>query len=415
LFEDREKAGENKMNDDRFVLGRKSKKILWTLSVIILVLLIVFLVQRTELPGVLGVVLNSLQALLFGLVFACLLAPMASALENCIKKLISRPDKPRENAARIISVILSVVILVAAIVTILFIVIPQIGITLNKMMPEFGKMISGFNSWVKGLSDSPIWQERIYPAISDFANNIASWILGNIGVGTDLYKIFTTGIAVAFGMVVNFLVGLIMAMYMLIEKEKLFAQIKKLNKAVFKEKIGSFVTDSVEEAVRIFSGFFGAKILEAILMGVITFFVMLIFRWPYATLISVMVGAANIIPFFGPYIGTIIGAAVIVLVNPMQALGFIIFQIILIQFDANFMGPKILGHKTGLSAFWVIVAILLFSGSFGIIGAFIGVPVFAWIYYMVKHLAELSLKKQGLPVETDEYYEDQNAEEKKDI
>ncbi len=403
------------MGDDKFVLGRKSKKVLWILSVAILILLLIFLVQMTELPGAFGVMLKSLQALLYGLVFACLLSPMSDILEKRIKKLIERPDKPRAKAARIISVTVSVVILIASIVAVLFIVIPQIGITLNKILPEFGKMIEGFNNWIKGMSDSAFWQQRIYPAISDFTNNIASWILGNIGVGTDLYKIFTTGIAFAFGMVINLLVGLIMAMYMLIEKEKLFAQIKKLNKAVFKERIGNFVTDSVEEAAHIFSGFFGAKILEAVLMGVITFFVMLIFRWPYATLISVLVGAANIIPFFGPYIGTIIGAAIIVLVNPMQALGFIIFQIVLVQFDANFMGPRILGHKTGLSAFWVIVAILLFSGSFGIIGAFIGVPVFAWIYYMVKYLAEISLRKQGLPVETDEYYDKQDEKEDKKI
>ena len=138
-------------------------------------------------------------------------------------------------------------------------------------------------------------------------------------------------------------------------------------------------------------------------MGVLCFFGMLLFNLPYATLISVIVGVANIIPFFGPYIGTILGAAIIILVNPWQALLYVIFMIVLVQIDANILGPKILGHSTGLSSLWVVVSILLFTGCFGFVGAFIGVPVFAWIYFVVKKLAEFSLSKQEMPKDTDSY------------
>ena len=190
--------------------------------------------------------------------------------------------------------------------------------------------------------------------------------------------------------------------------------IRKLSRAVFPNKWSDYVIEAVEEGARIFSRFFGAKVLEALIIGVLCFFGMIILNMPYATLVSVLVGFANIIPFLGPYIGTFLGAAIIILVDPWQALWFIIFQIVLIQFDANLIGPKLLGQSTGLSPLWVIVSILLFSGCFGIVGAFIGVPVFAWIYYIVKRLAEHSLEKQKKPVETAYYLEESQKKKKTD-
>jgi predicted PurR-regulated permease PerM len=143
--------------------------------------------------------------------------------------------------------------------------------------------------------------------------------------------------------------------------------------------------------------------IEVGIIGLLNFIGMMILQLPYATLISVMVAFANIIPFFGAYIGCALGAAIIILVNPWQALVFIIFQIVLLQIDGNLIGPKLLGHSIGLSALWVIVAVLLFTGCFGMWGAFIGVPLFAWIYYLIKRLAEQLLEKQGMPVETEAY------------
>ena len=130
-----------------------------------------------------------------------------------------------------------------------------------------------------------------------------------------------------------------------------------------------------------------------------------ILRMPYVALISVIVGVTNIIPFFGPYIGAIPSFILIFLVDPMKGVYFIIFIIILQQVDGNVIEPKILGNTTGLSPFWVVFAILLFGGSFGIIGLLFGVPIFALIYYVVKRVVEHILKKRRLPVETEQYIE----------
>lgn len=126
-------------------------------------------------------------------------------------------------------------------------------------------------------------------------------------------------------------------------------------------------------------------------------------KLPYVTLISLIVGITNVIPFFGPYIGAIPSAFLILLVNPMQCIIFIIFIIILQQVDGNIIGPRILGESTGLSPFWVLFAILVAGEVFGVIGMIIGVPLFATVYYVIKRLVESQLSQQDLPIDTEAY------------
>jgi predicted PurR-regulated permease PerM len=378
---------------------------------IIGILLIILLLKATDIFASVNIAVASLQAFLFGIVFSCIMSPMLKGFENLLSKKLSTPEKPRKELIRGLGVALTLAVTLFIIIAVIIIVIPQVGVTVEKIIPSFRNMVDGFNDWVQSFSDNEIWQERVYPFIQEITTNISKWVMSNMGAGTDIFNAVTSGIMSAVNVLFNMLIGLILSVYLLLSKEKLFAQIEKLCKAIFKEKWGTYIMDIIDEGARIFSGFFGAKILEAILMGVLCFVGMFIMQLPYATLISVLVGIANIIPFFGPYIGTILGAALIVLVNPWQALYYVIFMIVLVQFDGNIMGPKILGHSTGLSPMWVIVSILLFGGTLGIVGTFIGVPVFAWIYYIVKKIAENSLVKQDLPTSTDEY-EEMREEEK---
>lgn len=392
--------------------GTKTAKAFTFMGLIICALLIIILLKYIEVFPALGVALKGLQAFIFGILFACIMSPMLNGFERKLAEKLSTPENPRKKLVRGIAVTLSVSIIVFVIIAVTILVIPQVGVTVEKIIPSFRNMVNGFNDWVKGLSNREVWQERIYPFVKDVTNYFTKWILSNFGANTELFAVVTTGLVSAVSIIMNMFIGLILSVYLLLSKEKLFAQIEKLCMAIFKKKWGGMVMDVIDEGARIFSGFFGAKVLEAIIMGVICFAGMMIMQLPYATLVSVLVGIANIIPFFGPYIGTILGAALIVLVNPWQALYFIIFMIILVQFDGNFMGPKILGHSTGLSAMWVIFAILFFGGTFGIIGMFVGVPVFAWIYYIVKRICENILEKQGLPTSTDEYIEKRKEEAK---
>ncbi len=394
------------MDEKKPTFGNKYRRIIKFLTVLIGILLVIFLLGKINVIPAFEVLLTSLQALIFGIFFACLLNPLVKGIENLFIKHFKQDTEKKRKAARGIAVALSLAIMICIIVAVLFLIIPQLGITLTNIIPSFNQMISNFNDWAYSISESEFWQTRVYPMLENFTDNIATWILGHFGVGTEAYNSITgiaNGIMSAFNLLFNMIIGLILSVYILISKEKLAAQIRKLCYALFRRRAGGYVMEALVEGAKIFSGFFGAKILEAIVMGVLCFFGMILLNLPYATLISVIVGVANIIPFFGPYIGTILGAAIIILVSPWQALLYVVFMIVLVQVDANFLGPKILGHSTGLSALWVVVSILLFTGCFGFVGAFIGVPVFAWIYFIVKKLAEFSLNKQELPRDTDSY------------
>jgi len=152
-----------------------------------------------------------------------------------------------------------------------------------------------------------------------------------------------------------------------------------------------------------FSKFIGGKILDSAIIGILTFIILTIFKMPYVLLISVIIGVTNIIPFFGPFIGGIPSAIIILFASPIQALWFIIIIIVIQQIDGNIIGPKILGDSIGISAFWILFSLLVAAKFMGVVGMIIGVPLFAIIYSIIKEVVEDKLRKKGLPVETEEY------------
>ena len=203
--------------------------------------------------------------------------------------------------------------------------------------------------------------------------------------------------------IMNILLGIIISIYMLINKDKLIAQVKKLLYAIFPETFAHKTVNVTRKTHEIFGGFLSGKLLDSFIIGIICFVVMSIFGIEYALLISIIVGVTNIIPFFGPFIGAIPSVFFLMTVDIWQAVWFIVFIIILQQFDGNYLGPKILGSTIGLSPFWIIFSVIVMNGLFGIFGMFVGVPLFAIIYTLVKEFAENRLSKKELPIATDEY------------
>ena len=204
-------------------------------------------------------------------------------------------------------------------------------------------------------------------------------------------------------MALNIMIGVIISVYLLVSKQKFVGQGKKVLYALFYERQANNILEVVRKSHSIFSGFISGKLIDSLIIGVLCFIGMSIMKMPYIPLVSVLVGVTNVIPFFGPYLGAIPSILLILLISPGKGIMFLIFIIILQQLDGNIIGPKILGSSTGLSAFWVIFAILIGSGLFGIIGMIAGVPVFAVIYYLIKTGLEYSLRKKNLPTDTKEY------------
>ena len=201
----------------------------------------------------------------------------------------------------------------------------------------------------------------------------------------------------------NLFIGIIVAIYVLASKETFSAQSKKLVYGIFKKEHADVIIHYVKVSHGMFSGFIIGKIVDSTIIGIICFFLMTVMGLPYALLISVIIGVTNVIPVFGPYIGAVPSALLILIVNPMQALYFIIMLIILQQLDGNIIGPAILGESTGLSAFWVLFSILLFGGLWGIVGMIAGVPLFAVIYRIISDFINWKLSGRRLSTVTDNY------------
>ena len=201
----------------------------------------------------------------------------------------------------------------------------------------------------------------------------------------------------------NIVIGIIVSIYLLIDKEKLCALSKKITYGLFNKKHADKIVELVERSNYTFGRFLIGKIIDSLIIGVLTFVILTIFKMPYTILVSVIVGITNIIPFFGPFIGAIPSFIIILFVSPVQAVWFLLIIFVIQQLDGNIIGPKILGDSIGISAFWILFSILVAGKMLGILGMIIGVPLFAIIYSIIKEYIEDKLNKKGLKVETKDY------------
>ena len=266
--------------------------------------------------------------------------------------------------------------------------------------------VQNLTEWVDRFlkQDSPL-AGPLDTFIADASKYLEEWLRKSVLQQSDFIASITTGVYNVVKAIFNVIIGFIVSVYVLMTKEKFIGQLKKIIYAIFRPRYGNVVMEVVRKADEVFGGFFIGKIIDSLIIGCICFASLAILRMPYVALVSVIVGVTNVIPFFGPYIGAIPSAILIFLVDPMKGIYFIIYIIILQQVDGNVIGPKILGNTTGLSPFWVIFAILLFGGSFGVIGMLFGVPIFAVLYYIIKRVVEHVLRKRQLPEQTKEYIE----------
>ena len=201
----------------------------------------------------------------------------------------------------------------------------------------------------------------------------------------------------------NFLIGIIVAVYVLNCKTTFASQAKKIIYSIFNKKLGSAIIHEIRFVHQGFGGFIIGKLIDSLIIGILCYICLTLMKMPYTMLISVIIGITNIIPFFGPFIGAVPSFILLLLVSPMQSLYFIIFIFVLQQFDGNILGPKILGDSTGLSSFWVLFSILFFGGLMGFFGMIIGVPFFAVAYHLISQAVNKALQKKELSTNTDDY------------
>ncbi len=360
-------------------------------------------------------ILNVVMPVVFGLVIAYLLTPILNFIERKILNpffdliKIKKTEK-RNRWVRAIGVILTSVLFFYSIYALVAMVISQIVPSIQAIVKNFDIYVTDVTAWLNKLfEDNKDLQDFIIPQFYRLSAEVEDWLADTATLlqkSTEVLKTVSLSILSILKVLWNFIIGFVISIYVLASKETFVAQGKKMIYAAFEKDSANSVLNSLRFVHKTFIGFFSGKVLDSIIIGLLCFIGTTLMNTPYAALISLIVGVTNVIPFFGPYLGAIPSAFLILVVdlqNPMSCISFIIFILILQQLDGNLIGPMILGDSTGLSGFWVIFSITVFGGLFGVGGMIIGVPVFAIFFAVVRGLVNKSLTKKKMPIQSDLY------------
>ena len=328
-------------------------------------------------------------------------------------KLFPAGSKKIKTFSRVLGMVSMFTILLVIIVGVTMLVIPQLYSSVEKIVDNIDSYISVVRGWTDSVfKENSDMESTVLDFISKLLNYAADWLQTGVMERIDTIIInLTSGIKSVLMAILNFIIGLIVAVYVLYGKERFNSQAKKLIYSVFSPKAANSIMAVSRKTDEMFAGFFIGKIVDSIIIGLICAVFTTIVGIPYAPLVSVIVGITNIIPFFGPYIGAVPCAFIILLESPLNCLIFVIFIIVLQGFDGNVLGPKILGDKTNLSSFWVVFAILVGGGFFGFGGMICGVPVVAVIFYFFEKWVRRSLERRGLPTDEESFLRLDTVEE----
>ena len=291
---------------------------------------------------------------------------------------------------------------IAGIVTYLFInfVLPQLAesiIGLVNNIPEYLKEATiVIDNLINSMNLEQEYIDLIVEQFNGVVNIVIELLTGVIPVLGNLAVTITSSI-------LNILIGIIISIYILMDKEKFIAMARKITYAIFDKDKSKVILHWARRSNETFGRFISGKLLDSFIIGVLTFVILTIFKMPYTLLISVIVGVTNIIPFFGPFIGGIPATIIILFVSPVQALWFILIIIVIQQLDGNIIGPKILGDSIGIGAFWILFSLLVAAQIMGFVGMVVGVPLFAILYSIIKDIVEAKLAKKELPIDTEDY------------
>ena len=370
--------------------------------------------QNGVLQRFLSKLASILAPVLYGAAIAYLLTPVMSWLEKTIragwKKLFPKRElKPRSGGLRLVSILLTEAVVIFLLYLLMSVLIPQLVDSVTTLLNNAEAYYRKVYTWADGLLDSEneiaVWlagliTERYTDGMAFLTDKVLPWAQKAV---VPLTNGIWSGIRGAVGFAFDLIVGIIVSIYLMGMKEKSLARCCKAVYAVLPERRADAVMRGTRTADHIFSGFVRGKLLDSLIIGILCFIGCSLMNMPYTPLVSVVVGVTNIIPFFGPFLGAVPSAFLILLVSPKQCLIFVIFIVVLQQFDGNILGPKILGDATGISSFWVIVAILVGGGFGGVLGMFLGVPVFACVQELVKFLMDRRLRRRDMPTEAYAY------------
>lgn len=390
----------------------KGLAVFLTVAMCILFFFVVF--RFREFSSYIGVLAGILRPFMFGAVIAYLLSPVCNWFERHAAELLKLEQKPEVQRKKYLtwisalSIFLSLFLFCLVIYALIAMVVPQVISSILILIDAMPGYIQKISDWIEKLvADNPVllnyveqYSEDILVSAQDFTKSFLIPNINNIisGVSTSLLTLVMA--------LKDLVIGVIVAVYLMNSRKVFQRQAQKVIYAVFqpeKESGSTHLADWIVKEIHILNdylgGFIKGKLLDSLIIGLICMVFTTMVEMPYAALISVVIGVTNIIPFFGPFIGGIPTAILVLMVSPIKCVYFVIFILVLQQFDGNILGPKILGNTTNLNSFWVLFAILLFGGLFGIAGMVLGVPIFAFIYQLFKEWVNRRLGHKNMQKE----------------
>lgn len=341
--------------------------------------------------------LKILTPIFLGILFAYLLNPAVRFFENkvfkpLLKKIKHEKFKEPKRFARLLGIFTTYIIACLFVFLMIKFVVPSLFKSIEIMISSIPTYLDKAYDFLKSIIKS---NTTLSTLVDSLNTDITQYFTNIISPSLDkLMTNLTTGITNIVKGVINVIIGMIISVYLLYDKESFIQNTKKTLTAFLPQKIYDEMKTTLKYIDKIFGGFMIAKIIDASIVAGVTFIMLTIFRIPYALIISVIVGVTNVIPYFGPFLGAIPSALLLLLVNPTKCFTFVILIFLIQQFDGNILEPKLIGNKTGIKSFWVLFSILLFGGIFGFVGMIFGVPIFAIIYSMFSTWIDKKLDKK---------------------
>ena len=363
-------------------------------------------------------VLTSLPARLFGILtpflygfaIAYLLRPACLLIEKGLTRLHDRFfHKPHAGLIRTISLLLALALFLVVIVLLLVAVLPELITSISSIANELPKTVERFEEWIASLDQGESTHgivTNLQQTVDTLSDHLQSYLQSSLLPSmTSLITNVTSSFMNLLSFLKNFGLGCIIASYLMGGWEKFAKQAGLAVYGVFPKKAADWIRREVHYTDAMFNGFIHGKLLDSLIIGILCFIFCVITSMPYAMLISIIVGVTNIIPFFGPYLGAIPSIILVLTISPVKCVIFLVFIILLQQFDGNILGPSILGDRLGISGIWILFSIMLFSSLWGIVGMLIGVPVFAVLYDLARRSIVRALKQRGQQKKLQEYQE----------
>lgn len=368
---------------------------------------IILFFRYEQIKNMVRTFVDILQPILIGLALGYLFNPLMRRIEGALcKAFMPKAKNPAKTKKMIRSVssIGTVLFFLCLVTLVIYLLVPAVAESIENLISTSSTRVESFILWYDNFSVAKgipaAWETYLLEATTYMENWFNSLVVPQL---KEYVSTIASGVISVFIVLKNVIVGLIVSIYVLMEKERFEGQAKKILFACLPTRHANGLIQIVHKIDQIFGGFVIGKIIDSIIIGILCFIGCWILRMPYTLLVSVIIGVTNIIPFFGPIIGAIPCLIIITITDPLHGLYFLIFVLALQQADGNIIGPKILGESTGLSSFWVIFAIMVGGELFGFAGMVIGVPAFAVIYYLIQQLITDLLKRKKLPTKTLDY------------